>query len=161
MNAYKDRIAETERVKERQKARVERGAGGVLVEPGSEEQMADRHVVASGEDESQHDENRMRDIHIGKRRSETVTEEQPDRWRRTVRFEQEAPNTSSSSATHVSLEYPASGERQVFEMSGRESRYIKEVLGWYREEDAGDLKRSELKELVESMICLNVFDGKS
>ena len=28
MNAYKDRVAETERVKERKRARVERGAGG-------------------------------------------------------------------------------------------------------------------------------------
>ena len=33
MNAYKDRIAETERVKEKERARVERGAGDVLVEP--------------------------------------------------------------------------------------------------------------------------------
>ena len=31
--------------------------------------------------------------------------------RKTVRFEREAPNTSSSSTTHVSLEYPASGEK--------------------------------------------------
>ena len=30
MNAYKDRIAETERVKERKRARVERGAGGCV-----------------------------------------------------------------------------------------------------------------------------------
>ena len=35
MNAYKDRVAVTERVKERKRARVERGAGDVLVEPGS------------------------------------------------------------------------------------------------------------------------------
>ena len=28
------------------------------MEPGNEEQMSDRHAVASGEDESQHDENR-------------------------------------------------------------------------------------------------------
>ena len=28
------------------------------------------------------------------------------------------------------------------EMDGRESRYIKEVLAWYREEDTGDLKTS-------------------
>ena len=31
---YKDRIAETERVKERKRARVERGAGDVPMEPG-------------------------------------------------------------------------------------------------------------------------------
>ncbi len=54
-NAYKDRLAETERVKERKRARVEKGAGDVLVEPGSEEQMADRHAVASGEDENHHE----------------------------------------------------------------------------------------------------------
>ena len=29
-------------------------------------------------------------------------------------------------------------------MDGRESRYIKEVLDWYGDEDAGDLKRSAL-----------------
>ena len=45
------------------------------MEPGNEEQMADRHAVASGEDERQHDENRMRDSHIGKRGSETANEE--------------------------------------------------------------------------------------
>ena len=66
MNAHKDRVAETEQVKERKRGRAERDAGNVPVEPRNE-QMADRHAVASGEDESQHDENRMRDIHIGKR----------------------------------------------------------------------------------------------
>ena len=75
--------------------------------------MADRHVVASGEDESQHDENRMRDIHIDKSGSERASGEQPDKMERTVRFEQEAPYASLSSATHVSLEYLASGERRV------------------------------------------------
>ena len=38
----------------------------VPVEPGTEEQVADRHAVASGEDERQLDENRMRDIEICK-----------------------------------------------------------------------------------------------
>ena len=33
---------------------------------------------------------------------------------------------------------------------GRRSRYIGELLEWYRGEDAGDLKRSELNELVEN-----------
>ena len=57
MNAYKDKVAETERVKERKSARVERGAGDMPVEPRNEEQqMADRHAVASGEEEKQHDE---------------------------------------------------------------------------------------------------------
>ena len=44
---------------------MERGAGDVPVERGNEEQMADRHAVASGEEDRQHDENRMREIHIG------------------------------------------------------------------------------------------------
>ena len=59
MNAYKDRVAETGRVKERKRARVEQGAGDVPMEPRSEEQMSDRHAVASGEEEKQHEENRM------------------------------------------------------------------------------------------------------
>ena len=50
--------------------------------------MADLHAVASGEDVKQHDENIMRDIRIGKRGSETANEEQPDKLRKTVRFEQ-------------------------------------------------------------------------
>ena len=40
-------------------------------------------------------------------------------------------------------------------MDGRSSRYIGEVLDWYRGEDARDLKRSELNELVEKLTCLN------
>ena len=101
MNAYKDRIAETVRVKERKRARVERGAGDVPVEPGNrdDEQMAVRHADASGGDitENQHHENRMRDIHVGKRASEAASEEQPDKLRKTVRFEQEASSAASSS----------------------------------------------------------------
>ena len=59
MNTYKDRIAETERVEERKRARVERGAGDVPMEPGSraDEQVAVRLVDASGGDitETQHE----------------------------------------------------------------------------------------------------------
>ena len=36
-----------------------------------------------------------------------------------------------------------------------------EVLDWYRGEDAGDLKRSELNELVENLTCLNAFEEKN
>ena len=43
------------------------GAVAVPMEPGSEEQMAERHADASGEEENQLEENRMRDIHTGKR----------------------------------------------------------------------------------------------
>ena len=64
------------------------------MEPGNraDEQVAVRLADASGGDitEIQHDENRMRDIHIGKRGSEAAGEEQPDKLRKTVRFEQEA-----------------------------------------------------------------------
>ena len=45
MNAYKNRFAKTERVKERERARVERGAGDVPIKHGNEEPMADRHAV--------------------------------------------------------------------------------------------------------------------
>ena len=45
-------------------------------------------------------------------------------------------------------------------MDGRESRYIKEVLDWYRDEDAGDLRRSELNEILERMTCLNALEGE-
>ena len=46
------------------------------------------------------------------------------------------------------------------EMDGRKSRYIREVLEWYRGEDAGDLKRSDLNEMVENLRCLNALSGK-
>ena len=54
-----------------------------------DEQVAFRHADASGCNivENQHEENRMRDIHIGKRGPEAAGEEQPDMLRKTVRFE--------------------------------------------------------------------------
>ena len=91
MNAYKDRIDETERVKERKRARVERGAGDVSMEPGNRDAIT----------ENQHEETRMRGIHVGKRGSEAASEEQPDKLRKTA-----------SSDPPVALEYPASGETQ-------------------------------------------------
>ena len=101
MNAYEDRIAETERVKERKRARVERGAGDVPMESRNrdDEQVAVRHADTSGGDimENQHEEDRMRDIHIGKRGSEAASEEQPDKLRKTVRFEEEASSAVTSS----------------------------------------------------------------
>ena len=33
-------------------------------------------------------------------------------------------------------------------------------MDWYRGEDAGDLKRSELNELVENLTCLNALEGE-
>ena len=146
-----------------------------LWSPRNEEQMAERHAVACGEEEKQHEEDTMRDIHVGKRGSEAASDEQPDMLRKTVRFEQEAPSAAASSDPTVALENPAIGETQgrpgpvlvqksghvhddlqisaldvFYEMDGRKSRYIGEVLEWYRGEDAGDLKRSELNELVEN-----------
>ena len=161
----------------------------MLMEPGirDDEQMAVRHADASGGDitENQHEENRMRDIHAGKRGSEPASEEQPDKLRKTVRFEQDAPSASASSDPPVALGYPTSGETQdrpgsalvqkpghvdddvqisaldaFYETDGRKSRYIGEVLDWYRGEDAEDLKRSEVNKMVENMPCLNAFDGK-
>ena len=41
------------------------------------------------------------------------------------------------------------------ENDDRENRCIAEVLEWYRGEDAGDLKRSELDVLVENWTSLN------
>ena len=113
----------------------------------------------------------MRYIHVGKRGSEAASsEEQPDKLRKTVRFEHEAPSASASSDPYAALEYPASGETQdrpgfvlvqksghvdddvqissldaFYEMDGRGSRCIGDVLDWYRGEDAADLQRSELQ----------------
>ena len=148
MNAYEDRIAETERVKERKRARVERGAGDVpgVPENRDAEQMAVRHADASGGDirENQHEEDRKRDIHVGKRGSEAAGEEQPDNLRKTVRFVQEAPSVQKWG--HVDDDVQISALDAFYEMDGRKSRYIGEVLDWYRGEDIGDLKRSELNE---------------
>ena len=54
----------------------------------------------------------MRDIHVGKRGSEAAGEEQPDKLRKIVRFEQDAPSAAASSDPTVALAYPASGETQ-------------------------------------------------
>ena len=53
-------------MQERKRARAERGAEDVLLEPGKEEQLADRRAVASGEEDNQHEENRMRDTTVAK-----------------------------------------------------------------------------------------------
>ena len=141
MNAYKDRIAETERVKERKRARVERGAGEVSMEPGNggDEQMAVRHADASGGviTVNQHEERIMRDIHIGKRGSEAAGEEQPDKLRKTVRFEQQAPSASASLDPPVALENPVCGETQdrrgsvLVQKSGHVDDDV-QILRWMR-----------------------------
>ena len=147
-----------------------------LRNPGTkdDERLAVRHADASGGyiTENQHEEKRMRDIQVSKRGSEAASEEQSDTWRKTERFEQEAPNASASSDPYVAVEYLASGETpsrpgsvlvqksgQVdddvqisaldafYEKDGRKSRYIGEVFERYRGEDVGDLKKSELDDL--------------
>ena len=95
-DTYKDRVAETERVKERKRARVERGAGDVAEEPGNrnDEQVRHvRHADASGGYivENQHEEDRMRDIQVCKRGSEAASEEQSEKLRKKALFELEAP----------------------------------------------------------------------
>ena len=79
-----------------------------------DEQMAVRQAEASGANirQNQHEEDRMRDIHVGKRGSEAASEEQPDRLRKTVRFEQEAPSASASSDPCVAQGYLVSCEIQ-------------------------------------------------
>ena len=42
----------------------------------------------------------------------------------------------------------------------KESSHRREVLEWYRGEDAEDLKRSELNYLVENLACLNALERK-
>ena len=89
----------------------------------------------------------MRDIHIGKWGSEIANEEQSDKLRKTVRFEQDAPNTSSSSTMHVSPEYPVSGERQdrpgpvVVQNSGHVDDNIEK--SWTSEESWNNLKNDK------------------
>ena len=62
---------------------------------------------------------------------------------------------------HVDDDVQISALDVFYEMDGRKSRYIREVLDWHRGEDAGDLKRSELSELVENLTCLNALEGKN
>ena len=91
IDTCKDGIAETERAREKRRARIERGAVDLLEEPGNkyDEQVAVRHADASGGYimENQHEEKRMRDIQVSKRGPEAASEEQTDKWRKTVRFE--------------------------------------------------------------------------
>ena len=55
------------------------------------------------------------------------------------------------------MTYTFSSLDVFYQADGRESRCIKEVSDWYREEDAGDLRRSELNEY---MTCRNAFEQK-
>ena len=62
---------------------------------------------------------------------------------------------------YVDDDVPISALDAFYEMDGRKSRYIGEVLDLYRGQDAGDLKRSELNELVEILTPLNAPRGKT
>ena len=83
-------------------------------------------------------------------------------------MEEEAPTTSTSSDPYVAVEHPVRDETPTrlgsvlvqksfknISMLDVENRCIGEVLGRYRGEDAGDLKRSEFDVLVENWTCLN------
>ena len=61
---------------------------------------------------------------------------------------------------HVDDDVQISALDAFYEEDGRKSRYIGEVLERHRGEDAGDLKRSELNELVENWTCLNALERK-
>ena len=184
MKAYKDRIAERKRVRDKGRARIERGAVDVPEELGNKndvQQVAVRHADASGGYiiENQHEVKIMRGIRENKRGSGATSEEQLDARRKTERLEHEAPKTSASSDPCVAQEYLVSCEIQSRPGSvllhksgcvdddmritaldafhgkdGRRSRHIGEVLERYRGEDAGDLKRIEL---IEKWTCLNVL----
>ena len=110
-------FAARKRVREKRRARIERGAGDVSEEPGNknDEQVAVRHADASGcyIMENHHEEKRMRSIRVNKRGSRATSEEQLDEWRKTERLEHEAPNTSASSDPRVALEHRVSCENKV------------------------------------------------
>ena len=151
-----------------------------------DEQVTVRHTDASDGDirENQHEEDRMRDIHIDKRGSEAAVEEQPDKLKKTVRFEQEASRASASSDPIVPLEYPASGETQsrlgpylcrsqvmlmttykfprwMHSTRWMDERVVTSEKCWNGiEEDARDVKRIESNQLVENLTCLNAREGK-
>ena len=153
---------------ERKRALVERGAGDVRMEPGNrdDEQVAVRHAAASGGDirENRHEEDRLRDIDVAK--GDQRQHVKNNRKLGTVRFEKDVMEIRQG--RHKIGRGPYLCRSQVMLMTTDEflrwihctSRYIGEVLEWYRGEDAGDLKRSELNELVETLICLNALDGE-
>ena len=151
----------------------------------TDEQVAVRHADASGGYiiEEQHEKRNERETSKSTKEPEATNEDQTDEWRKTMRFEREAPNTSAFSDPHVALEHLVRDETPsrpgsvlvqksghvgddvhtsaldaFYEKDGRRSRYIGEVLERYRGEDAGDLKRSALDELVENWTSLNVLE---
>ena len=47
------------------------------------------------------------------------------------------------------------------DLDGGKSRYIQEVLYWYREKDAGNLRGKAPKQLVQNMTALNAHRGRN
>ena len=82
---------------------------------------------------------------MAKKGPEAAGEEQLDK--RAVRHKiGRGPYVLVQTLGHVDDDVHISALDAFYEMDGRKSRYIGEVLEWYRGEDAGDLKRSELNE---------------
>ena len=117
----------------------------------------------------------------GKRGTETASEEQLDNLRRQYDSSKRRRTHQHLLLLHLCLESLESGDSQVrletvllqwsghvdddiqssaldvlSEIDRRESRYIEEVLKWYRDEDIRDLKKSQVNELLESMTSLDV-----
>ena len=89
----------------REKKRVAQGAGDVPMESGTEVMSRWRsdmrtHLSVTSE-KTQHEEDRVRDIQIGKRGPEAASEENPDKLRKTARFEQEAPSDTKSAGVRT------------------------------------------------------------
>ena len=99
--------------------------------------------------ENQHEEDRIRDIHVSKRDSEAASEDQPHKLKKTVRFEQKLEEQQFllvrhkdrpgsvlvQKSGHVDDDVQISVLDASCEMDGRKSRYIGKVLEWYRGED--------------------------
>ena len=94
--------AETQRVRERKRSRVERGAGDVPLEPGNR----DDEQMAVGKTPSTETST------LAKEDQRQQVKNKRNKWRKTVRLEQEFRDASASSDPTVTLEHPGSGEPQ-------------------------------------------------
>ena len=163
-------------------------------EPGNrdDEQVAVGHADACGGDitEDQHEEDRMRDIHVGKRGSEATSEERPDKLKKTVRFEknlrvhqrlpevQLGPRMCLWSILRVVRHKIGRGpylcRSQVMLMTTYQFlRWMRSARWMYErvvtlekcwsgiEEEMLEISREvNLNELVEILTCLNALEGK-
>ena len=157
MNAHKDSVVETERVKERKTAGVERGAGMCLWSPGARSRwLIDMRSHLGTEwktstlvrkDRRQHMKHTEEDCTIRAGSSQFIVIFTPCMclWNilRVVREDRAEPVFVQNSG-HVDDDMQISVLFEFFEVDGRKSPYIKEVFDWYREEDAGDLRWNTL-----------------